>query len=226
MGTNHYRAAVDTAKAVVGIMQLVFQKLKVAFNDLVSWLGFVGHTTCDQRRLQSLAAHVDSVDALRATADSMLHDLADRITTMAGMKPTGRSTNNMLDDSMSQSSHSGSPQSNWGTYHFKNGADVAIADSTPSIDTVGQCASLLAKLEEVASNASVKQQKSRNPKGCRRQPAIVAIANFSTVPAFLLVKYLIGRGNPRRGSAYPGAPPYTTSSPTSSSISRVIRGPS
>lgn len=36
MGTSFYRALMDTSQAVVGIMQLVFQKLQFAFNVLVS----------------------------------------------------------------------------------------------------------------------------------------------------------------------------------------------
>lgn len=54
----------------------------------------------------------------------------------------------MFDDPIAQSSGPGSPQSNWGTYHFKNGADVAKTDYKPSSDISNQCDSLLTQLRE------------------------------------------------------------------------------
>ncbi|KAJ5381987.1 uncharacterized protein N7496_004415 [Penicillium cataractarum] len=158
MGSSFYRAVVDTAQAVVGVMQLVFEKLKVAFNDLVSWLGFIFDWQ-DILRTQAAikgvyklwVAHVlGSVDSLKTTADTMLDGLADRIANLGNVKPVGRSTTGMLDDPKSQSTHSGSPQTNWGTYHFKNGADVAKANYTPSANISSECDSLMDKLKESA----------------------------------------------------------------------------
>jgi hypothetical protein len=156
VGTSLYNAVVDTAQAVLGVMQVVFQKLKVAYNDLVSWLGFVFdwqdilRTKAAIKGIYKLwTAHVvASLDSLRTSSDAMFDGLSKRVTEMAGMKPIGRTTATVLDDPKSQTS--GSPQSNWGTYHFKNGANASKAEYIPSTNISSQCDSLLAKLQEVA----------------------------------------------------------------------------
>lgn len=156
MGTSLYNAVVDTAQAVVGVMQVVFQKLKVAYNDLVSWLGFVFDWQ-DILRTQAAikgvyklwTSHVvASLDSLRTTSSAMFDGLSDHVTEMAGMKPIGHTTATVLDDP--KSSNLGGPQSSWGTYHFKNGAEASKVDYTPSTNISSQCDNLLAKLQEVA----------------------------------------------------------------------------
>lgn len=157
IGDIIYHAIIDTVQAVMGAVELVFQKIKVFFKELVAWLGFLfqwDDILRTHRVLKTIikatgAYAVSSIESLKVTVATTLDGATAVVKEAAGLKPTGQSIGKRVQDESGKDNSHRSPQSNWGSHHFKNG--VKDANSViPAFTVPTQQESLLTKLIDLA----------------------------------------------------------------------------
>ncbi|KAI1169326.1 hypothetical protein F5B18DRAFT_18700 [Nemania serpens] len=161
IGETVYRAVIDTAHAVWEAVLYVFEHIKIAFEDLVAWLGFIfnwGDILRTHRvikhELQSRArACVDSIDTVQDAIETVLIDLEDQINSWAGVTDQGETMGVHQQKATTESEKTGpafnSPQGNWAAYHTKNGLGSATSNSPDTSDKSGEEGQLQKVLEDL-----------------------------------------------------------------------------
>ncbi|KAH7353145.1 hypothetical protein BKA66DRAFT_598166 [Pyrenochaeta sp. MPI-SDFR-AT-0127] len=159
IGNAIYHTILDTVTAVVNAVEFLFNKLKVAFEDLVRWLGFL-FSWDDIKRTHSVLKHVlktqsqyfiDSIDSLEANVEAFFNGAEDQINAWADVSDPGE-TLGMQRKQAATIPGSDTPQTHWATYHTQNGMDSAQTNGTePSVDT-SAISNVLKDLEDVLSN--------------------------------------------------------------------------
>ncbi|KAI1121515.1 hypothetical protein F5Y10DRAFT_288424 [Nemania abortiva] len=161
IGETIYRAVVDTAQAVWEAVLYVFEHIKIAYEDLVAWLGFLfdwGDILRTHRvikhELQSRArACVDSIDTVQDTIESILIDIEDKINAWAGVTDPGETIGTQQRKNAAVGQKVGpafdSPQGNWAVYHTKNGLGSATSSSPDTSDKPAEGGPLQKVLEDL-----------------------------------------------------------------------------
>ncbi len=154
-----YRAVLGTVNAVMGAVELVLAKIKVFFEDLVAWLGFLFDWD-DILRTHSVMKHMfhlyaddafNAIERLKTGVQETLDGLSDKLVEAAGFETTANHTVAGFQNGDPGAGQRNSPQANWGVFHFKSGQDSATSTSDPPpIDGTGS--SLLANLKDLALN--------------------------------------------------------------------------
>jgi hypothetical protein len=160
-----YTAILDTVEVVSSAIEFVFKQIKVFFEDLVAWLGFVfnwsdiirTHKVIKNVAKQYAWDAVDQIDALRAHLENGFGELrnfidgeswdnADLPTDVIGEIQNGK---------YNRVPAGNSPQSNWAAHHTNNGlrsASAATAGSLPGVDMSSSVMGLLETLQKAVKN--------------------------------------------------------------------------
>ncbi|KAK3380944.1 hypothetical protein B0H63DRAFT_545191 [Podospora didyma] len=137
IGDAIYNAVLDSVAAVVAGIEFVLQKIKVAFEDLVAWLGFLFDWQ-DMLRTQrvvenflrhSLTRMVNSLGTAEQTVRTTFDDVEKKIDRWAGITDLGP-TDTVGATSSSQNNVTKSPESSWAVYHTNNGVEGDLIKST------------------------------------------------------------------------------------------------
>lgn len=132
IGEEFYEVVLDCIHAVVGAVEFVFNKIKVFFQDLIAWLGFVFNWN-DILRTHSVMKNVfkqygryavGSMDTLVKKIDEVFTHVEDEINDWGNLVDPGDTIGN-VDKSGSSVPGYHSPQSNWALYHAMNGIKSA-----------------------------------------------------------------------------------------------------
>jgi len=133
-----YHVLLDCIAAVVHAVEFIFNKIKVFFEDLIKWLGFLfqwpdivrTHRVMKNILNQYIANCIANLDDLKGDVQTAFTDAETYIANWAGIPPN-------IPPSLSDSTKSGtagsnpppsgldSPQSNWGVHHLKSNAASA-----------------------------------------------------------------------------------------------------
>ncbi|KAM3414340.1 hypothetical protein BST61_g10987 [Cercospora zeina] len=155
IGDSVYRAVLDCVSAVAHAAEWVLDKIKVAFDDLVSWLGFAfnwqdivrTHNVLKNVIVQYVYKGLDEVDVIREKIIDSFNDLEIKINTWADITDPGE-TNGMFSKARSRlDPGSNTPQAQWAINHVKN--HVKQADMTITEVAVSGIEQLLQDLKNL-----------------------------------------------------------------------------
>ncbi|KAG9251705.1 uncharacterized protein F5Z01DRAFT_262006 [Emericellopsis atlantica] len=146
IGGQIYEAVLDCVNAVVGALEFIFDKVKVFFEDLIAWLGFLFNwddIIRTQRVMKNLFKRygenmVDSLDTAQDSISEMFESWEDKIAQWAGLPDPDNSQ--ALGSFQSQKSSVGGasdPQCSWGSHHVKNGASASVSSVSNLGDSSG-----------------------------------------------------------------------------------------
>ncbi|GAW14048.1 hypothetical protein ANO14919_034400 [Xylariales sp. No.14919] len=141
IGGKIFTAILDCVSAVAGAIEFVFNKIKVFFEDLVQWLGFmfswddILRTHRVMKNIFTLYAKsaVDQIDVLRGHLEHGLDQLQSYIDSDPWQKlqddgkPIGDHEQETKVDGID------SPQINWAVYHTSNGLSVATTQESATV---------------------------------------------------------------------------------------------
>jgi len=146
IGNVIYQAIMDSVNAVAGAIEFVFQQIKVFFEDLVNWLGFLFNWD-DILRTQKVIKNfikmgvtklANSLDVVEGAVGTAIDGIQAEINSWAGINDNS-SDQSFGTDTAANSKLPGkdSPQSSWGSYHANNSFDSGTAQpgnpsNTPS----------------------------------------------------------------------------------------------
>lgn len=160
IGEATYHAFLDSVAAVVAGIEFVLQKIQVAFEDLVAWLGFLfdwQDILRTQRVVENLVRHslgraVQTLGAAEATVRSTFDDIERKIDGWAGITDLGSTASIGSETAADSSSPLGnvmhSPESSWALYHTNNGVEgdaITTTAGNAAIPMDGNTGSLLTK---------------------------------------------------------------------------------
>ena len=139
-----YDAVLDCVSAVVGAIEFVFNQIKVAFEDIIAWLGFVfkwddilrTHKVIKNVLKQYAYRAIGSLHSFEQGVNSAFDEFQDKMNAWAGITDPCESIGTQQ-QAGSSIPGSNSPQFNWAMYHTKNGlssADTSYkeSDSVPN----------------------------------------------------------------------------------------------
>jgi hypothetical protein len=145
IGEQVYHAVMDCYNAIAGAMEFVMNKIEVAFEKAVAWLGFVfnwsdikrTHLVMKNMVKQYTYKVVNTIDGLEGDISNAFTNLEQAVSAWGGVTDPGV-TNGSLEQSSSQVQGSNTPQSNWAIHHTKNGQSVATTTyNEPTNDPSG-----------------------------------------------------------------------------------------
>jgi hypothetical protein len=149
IGGKLYRFVLDCFHTILNTIEFVFNKIKVFFEDLIKWLGFLfqwkdilrTHDALKNIFNKFLYHSVDQIDVLKNNVDKIFDNIQERIDEWAGLKDLSGS---LSEKSTAQGNPKGkdNPQSNYGAYHMKNG----VRDSSTNTNIISGVASQLEQL--------------------------------------------------------------------------------
>ncbi|KAI6783691.1 uncharacterized protein J7T54_001567 [Emericellopsis cladophorae] len=160
IGGQIYEAVIDCVNAVVGALEFIFDKIKVFFEDLIAWLGFLFNwddIIRTQRVMKNLFRRygenlVDSLDTAQDSISEMFEGWEDKVAQWAGLPDPDDSQ--ALGSFQSQKSGVGGvsdPQCAWGSHHVKNGASASVS-SVPGLGGSGGFGALLEELKDLVES--------------------------------------------------------------------------
>lgn len=132
IGDAVYHTILNTVAAVVNAVEFIFNKLKVAFDDLVRWLGFL-FSWDDIKRTHSVLKtvlkaqaqyFVDSIDVVESNIETFFINAEDKLNAWANVTDPGE-TIGVQQKQAATIPGSDTPQAHWATYHAQNGMDSA-----------------------------------------------------------------------------------------------------
>ncbi|KIJ50138.1 hypothetical protein M422DRAFT_245944 [Sphaerobolus stellatus SS14] len=132
-----YTAAIDCIGAVAGAIKFVFDKLQVAFDDLVAYLGFLFNWS-DIVRTHKVIKNVvnfyvqraiNSISSLEVTITNAFTNLEAQINSFGGLPDPGQTMQSQ--STLAQSSGFNSPQATWALHQTKSNMDSASSSYTP-----------------------------------------------------------------------------------------------
>jgi hypothetical protein len=143
IGGEIYDVLLDCVSAVVHAVEFVFNKIKVFFEDLIKWLGFlfewndilITHKVLKKVLKLCATNAVDQIVTLEDEVKGAFQGIEKRIDAWAGI-PSAADTVGSYQASASRAPGFGSPQSNWALHHTKSNASSATTRySSPNPDT-------------------------------------------------------------------------------------------
>lgn len=145
IGDKIYNAILDCVSAVVGAVEFVFNQIKVFFEDLIAWLGFLfewddikrTHKVMKNIIKQYAYRAISSLDSLETSINNAFIALEDNINAWAGVTDPGETigTQQLAGSSVPGGN---SPQSSWALHHTKNG--LSSADTSYNAPETGSSA--------------------------------------------------------------------------------------
>lgn len=157
-----YRAVITCINDIVQAVEFVFNKIEVAFEDLIKWLGFIFSwndivrthnvlknviSTYLNQAIANLKGYPDQIKNTFADIESYIAVWADIPANIpATLQNSTRGNSNA---SAPQPSGTNTPQSNWGITHAKSGAGSANISAD---GTLGDIESILAPLLALLEN--------------------------------------------------------------------------
>lgn len=143
VGEFLYHVVADTIYAVAKAFEYAFNAIKVAFEDLVKWLGFIfdwGDIVRTHKVLKNMVRTygqktIDDLPKFEDAVKSFFNNIDERIAKWDKLPgPTGS-----VGDNTGRSSVKGqdSPQSHWALHHFKNNLSSSTVSFTPKSGSGG-----------------------------------------------------------------------------------------
>jgi hypothetical protein len=144
-----YSAILDSVSAVVGAVEFVFNQIKVFFEELIAWLGFlfdwddikITHSVIKNILKQFGKQLVTAIDSVETSIDNAFITLENQINSWAGVQDPGETVGTRQQTGSSAPGIS-SPQTNWAMYHTNNG----MSDSSTSYNPPNTGSSTLDQL--------------------------------------------------------------------------------
>lgn len=167
IGKELYHFALKCVKDIAHGLSFLFNKLKIIFEDIVKWIGFIfawkdivrTHQVMKNIMIQYIKDLVTDLDGLQLDLDNAFATIENDINGWAGL-PTSTDTYANNTGNVKQNSDISSPSSNHGTYHMKNNA--ANGDSStfaPDLGTTDVADVLQTLIDKItASGDEVKAQ--------------------------------------------------------------------
>ncbi|MFL5805626.1 MAG: hypothetical protein ACJ8CR_28295, partial [Roseiflexaceae bacterium] len=154
-----YDALLDCVDAVAHAVEFVFNKIKVFFEDLIKWLGFLfqwsdiirTHNVLKNILNQYMAKCINNLGNARAQLQNTFTDVEKYVDAWAGIPDnippslSGTSLNSATGSS-TPAPGQGSPQSNWGLHHLKSNAASGSTTAQPNKGVVGDITAVLQPL--------------------------------------------------------------------------------
>jgi hypothetical protein len=150
-----YHFAIKCAHDIAEGIHFVLNKIAVAFEDMVKWLGMIfnfqdiKNTHYVLNNIFSIIINqlVTDVDGLQQQCTDVFSTIKDDISALTGL-PTGDDTYGGKMSTATQTPGSKSPSANWGNHHLKSNADSASGDvDTPENTSQDPTGGLMAQLE-------------------------------------------------------------------------------
>lgn len=166
VGDKIYTAILDCVSAVSSAIEFIFKKIKVFFQDLVAWLGFIfnwrdilrTHRVMKNIFKQYARNAVDQIDVLRVSLQDGFDQLQAFINgkSWEGLQDPGKSIGDTQQEMTKDISGADSPQSNWAVHHTINGipklaTGAYVFGILPGVDT-GAIEKLLGILESAVKD--------------------------------------------------------------------------
>ncbi|KAF7173266.1 hypothetical protein CNMCM5623_005493 [Aspergillus felis] len=139
IGGKVYKALLNSVSAVYSAIEFLFNKIKVFFEKLVAWLGFMfnwgdilrSHRVAKNMIKLYAGRAVDKIDDLRKNVQTGFEDLRSFINgnSWQSLQDGGETIGQQQKGNTSRLSGADSPQSNWIVYHTNNG--LTSAESEP-----------------------------------------------------------------------------------------------
>ncbi|THU98097.1 hypothetical protein K435DRAFT_965130 [Dendrothele bispora CBS 962.96] len=154
-----YNAVIDSLSAVAGALQFVFDKLEVAFDDLVAWLGFLFQWD-DILRTHKVIKNVfklfarqmiSQLPTVQAKMQTALGQLESKVNGWANINDPGESALNAQTSTTSQLPGANTPQANWGLQQTKGNFNASSTTFSPSSTITGDAQQILSQLEQMVS---------------------------------------------------------------------------
>jgi hypothetical protein len=139
IGEELYKIVLDCVAAVTQAIELVFNKIKVFFEDLVKWLGFIfewGDILRTHRVLKNIFRQygrraVAGIGAAKTQIEKSFDGLEANIREWADLPPTSQSIG-FIQRSGGSVDGLDHPQSNWALHHARSNLTSATAGSPPA----------------------------------------------------------------------------------------------
>lgn len=145
IGNQLYHVLLDSVSAVFHAVEFVFNKIKVFFEDLIKWLGFlfewadIVRTHKVLKNIFKLYAYrvVDEIDSLEGKVQNAFTGIEDKINAWTGVTDPTETIGSSQSSAGSIPGHN-SPQSNWALHHAKS--NISSADTSYSTPDNGSSA--------------------------------------------------------------------------------------
>ena len=155
------QVALEVASAVTKAINAVLDKIKVLWDDIKGWLGFIfeWHDIVQTHKVMSRAitlylnAQVKSLDSVKAAIDNVFQNAKDNLTTWANSADKISSTTVASQQAGGSSSAINTPQGQYGLYHTKN--SLSSSKSTynePQISGISDLDSMLGLAQATIDN--------------------------------------------------------------------------
>jgi hypothetical protein len=159
IGDQIYHAVLDCYNAISGAIEFILNKIEVAFEKLVAWLGFIFNWS-DIKRTHLVMKNivkqyanqvVNSIDTLEGDINNAFTNLKQAVNEWGGVTDPGMS-NGSLEQNSSQVPGNNTPQSNWAIHHTKNGQGVATSTYNEPTNDPSGLAGILEDLKSFFDN--------------------------------------------------------------------------
>ena len=160
IGGKIYTAILDTVNAVISAVEFVFNKIKVFFEDLVAWLGFLfdwGDILRTHKVVKTILKEhakyaVDQISVIEDQIRLGFKNVRGNVRDWAKIQDSGRS---MGDEKQERASQMNNPQCYWALYHTKNGLSLASSPYAIAQNDRDRISQLL----DVLANSLKKEEK-------------------------------------------------------------------
>lgn len=150
--TGVFHAVVKTVEDVAHAIQFVFNKIKIGFEDLIAWLGFLfdwddilrTHSVLESLILNFTKHCVDDIKHLKGKIDSFSAEAQQFVDNFTGITVQSSETFSSQSTQAQSTPKINSPQSHWGTAHVHH----HISDAHSYYDDTG---SMTSTIEQVLS---------------------------------------------------------------------------
>ncbi|KAI9692299.1 MAG: hypothetical protein M1822_006530 [Bathelium mastoideum] len=186
-------AVLNCVAAVSDVVEFVFNKIKVVFEDIISWLGAVlgwndivrTHKVIKNIIKQHAAMLASSFDLMEKSISSAFEEAENQISAWAGL--TGPQTTvgeaSLRGDGIPDSNN---PQSHWAVYHTKNGIEGVNIDATVPSEVGDEVKLIVDGLEKI-----LEEEKDNLKEALLRVKNEVA-SQFTSLSAIQTLKRLAG----------------------------------
>lgn len=155
IGEEVYRFVLDAVVDVVQAIEFVLNKIKVFFEDLIKWVGFLfqwqdiirTHNVLKNIFKKYLYYSVEQISTYKTGITKAFEDVKTRLDQWAGLENLSGSLSEKSKNSNEMKGQN-DPQANWGNYHLKNNVTTATTASNINTGTNTQLSSLLETLKK------------------------------------------------------------------------------